>query len=65
MSPQEIVDRWNDKYPKGTAVTLTNGVDVVTKTTTKSTAMVFARSDAVVYIHGMVGAVNLSRLTVA
>jgi len=63
------VDRWNEQHPIGTAVKITNAVGIETHTTTTSIAMVFAKTDPVVWIKfrppGLrVGFINLNRLVV-
>lgn len=61
---QAAVTRWNEQYPVGTAVTLTNGLGVATQTVTTSPAMLFAKSEPVIYVRGQVGFFSLSRLAV-
>lgn len=64
MSPQQLVDHWNQNHPIGTAVKITNEAGVATLTTTKSVAMLFAKSEPVVYTRCMAGFINLNKLTV-
>jgi len=61
---QQTIADWNEQHPVGTPVKLQNGFGVVTSTTTSSPAMLFAKTDAVIYLSGVINPVNLDRLTV-
>ncbi|MFA6051533.1 MAG: hypothetical protein WC762_02980 [Methylobacter sp.] len=62
---QQLVALWNENYPPGTPVKITNGVGVEIATVTTSPAMIFAKSMAVVWIKGVVGHVDLNKLVVS
>lgn len=61
---QQAVDDWNKRHPPGTAVKITNNAGIDTLTTTKSVAMIYAKSEAVVYTHCKPGFFNINKLAV-
>jgi hypothetical protein len=61
---QQTIADWNEQYPVGTPVSLQNGFGVHTRTSTSSQAMLFAKTDAVIFLAGVINPVNLDRLTV-
>jgi len=61
---QKAIDQWNQKYPVGTAVRLSNSLGVATYTETISPAMLFAKTEAVIFVRGRIGFFNLNRVVV-
>lgn len=63
-TPQHLVAMWNENYPPGTKVRIINEAGVATETETTSPAMIFAHREAVIWIKGVAGHIDLNRLVV-
>ena len=62
MSNESMVQEWNERYPPGTPVQLTNDDDVIEETKTRSPAWLLGSGHPVVMVEGRTGGYSLERI---
>jgi hypothetical protein len=60
---ETLVEKWNEHYPPGTEVVLTNDLGHVERTKTRSTAWLLYSGQPVVKVDGRAGGYLLTRVT--
>ncbi len=62
LQQQKAIDKWNSKYPIGTAVTVTKDNGEVVTTKTRSVAWLLSSHTAVISVEGIAGGYLLERV---